>query len=371
MKRNSFIPFAALVTFLKKLLDLRRTVAFRLTLWYAGIFTVSLFAAFLLFYTLVLQSQGISREALAALREDFREYFGNAFIIVILASALIGWFMARRALSGVDNITRTAISISQGELDKRVPVKGQEDEIGRLAQTFNGMLNRIQALIHQMEEVTDNIAHDLRSPIARIRGIAEGMPTSEPSPEERLPMVGTIIDECDRLLEMINTMLDISEAEAGLARLHAKEIDLEEMARDVIDLFGPVAQEKSLSLNLHSSGSVSLSADVQKVQRILSNLLDNAIKYTPSGGAVTVSLIGTERTVRIGVRDTGAGIPENEVTHVFERFYRGEKSRSEPGSGLGLSLARALALIHKGTITVTTVPGEGSEFVVTLPKTRQ
>ncbi len=166
-----------LVTYLKKLFELRRTVAFRLTLWYAGIFTVSLFAAFLLFYTLVLQSQGISREALAALREDFREYFGNALIIVILASALIGWFMARRALSGVDKVTQTAIAISQGELDKRVPANGQQDEIDRLAQTFNSMLDRIQTLMHQMEEVTDNIAHDLRSPIARIRGIAEGMLT--------------------------------------------------------------------------------------------------------------------------------------------------------------------------------------------------
>jgi signal transduction histidine kinase len=343
-------------------------VAFRLTLWYAGIFTVSLFVAFLLFYTLVLQSQGISREALAALREDFREYFGNALIIVILASTLIGWFMARRALSGVDKVTQTAIAISQGELDKRVPVTGQQDEIGRLAQAFNGMLNRIQTLIHQMEEVTDNIAHDLRSPIARIRGIAEGMLTSEPSPEERLPMLGTIIDESDCLLEMINTMLDISEAEAGLARLHPEKIDTAALVRDVCELFQPMAEEKGIKLTIQLTEGLYVSGDLRKLQRVLANLLDNALKYTPAGGDVRMSVAAEERQLAITIEDTGTGIPEEEVPHIFERFYRGEKSRSAQGNGLGLTLARAFITAHGGRIMVTSSPGKGSTFTVVLPR---
>jgi signal transduction histidine kinase len=343
-------------------------VAFRLTLWYAGIFTVSLFAAFLLFYTLVLQSQGISHDALAALREDFREYFGNALVIVVLASTLIGWFMARRALSGVDKVTQTAIAISQGELDKRVPVKGQQDEIGRLAQAFNSMLNRIQALMLQMEEVTDNIAHDLRSPIARIRGIAEGMITSETSPEERLPMAGTIIDECDRLLEMINTMLDISEAEAGLARLHVEEIDIGAVVRDVCELFQPMAEEKNITLTIQLPERLCVSGDLRKLQRVLANLLDNAIKYTPAGGHVRMSVGAEETQVAVTVEDTGIGIPKEEIPHVFERFFRGEKSRSAPGNGLGLTLAQAFVTAHGGRITVTSSPGSGSTFMVVLPR---
>jgi signal transduction histidine kinase len=163
-------------------------------------------------------------------------------------------------------------------------------------------------------------------------------------------------------------MLDISEAEAGIARLRPVEVDAGEMARDVADLFGPVAEDKRVALDLSESGPLLLHADTQKLQRVLSNLLDNAIKYTPSGGSIMISVYGNDREVRIIVRDTGTGIPPPELSHIFDRFYRGEKSRSEPGSGLGLSLARAFVLAHRGTIAVTSMPGEGSEFTITLPK---
>jgi signal transduction histidine kinase len=369
LKRNSSIPYAALGTFLKRLLDLRSTVAFRLTLWYAGIFTVSLCAAFLIFYTLVLQSQGISHDALAALREDVREYFGTALIIVILSSTLIGWFMARRALSGVGKITQTVIAIAEGDLDRRVPEKGQRDEIGRLARTFNAMLNRIQTLIHEMEEMTDNIAHDLRNPVARIRGIAEGILTGEGPIEERLSMAGSVIDECDHLLEMINTMLDISEAEAGLAKLHREEVNIGALTRDVCELFQPLADEKDIALTVEAPETLSVSGDLRKLQRVFANLLDNALKYAPAGGGVRVSVTADAAGVVVTVKDTGVGIPEEEIPHVFDRFYRGERSRSTPGNGLGLTLAHAFVGAHGGRITVTSRSGEGSEFVVILPRT--
>ncbi len=356
------------VTFLRKLLDLRRTVALRLTLWYAGIFTVSLLAAFLLFYTIVLQSQGIGHEALKALREDVREYFVTALILVVLCSALIGWFMARRALSGVGKITDTAIAIAEGDLDQRVPERGQEDEIGRLARTFNSMLNRIQTLIQEMEGMTDNIAHDLRSPIARIRGIAEGMLTGEGPVEERLARAGSVIDECDRLLEMINSMLDISEAEAGLARLQVEKIDIGALLRDVCDLFQPLADGKHMTLTVDAPDALFVSGDLRKLQRVFANLLDNAIKYTSEGGEVRMSATGNESAVTIAIKDTGIGISERDMPHVFDRFFRGDRSRSAQGSGLGLALAQALVTAHKGRISVTSSPDQGSSFTVVLPR---
>jgi signal transduction histidine kinase len=181
-------------------------------------------------------------------------------------------------------------------------------------------------------------------------------------------VIGRVIEECDRLLGMINTMLDISEAEAGIARLYPVEVDVGQMARDLIDLFSPVAEDKQVSVTLRVSGDLSLHADVQKLQRVLSNLLDNAIKYTPPGRSVIISVYGTDRAVRVILRDTGIGIPEPDLSHIFDRFYRAEKSRSEPGNGLGLSLARAFVLAHRGSIAATSTPGEGSEFVVPIPK---
>jgi signal transduction histidine kinase len=266
-------------------------------------------------------------------------------------------------------VRRTAQSIAKGTFDSRVPVKGTGDELDQLAVTFNGMLAQVETALSSMKEVNDNIAHDLRSPITRMRGVAEVTLADRASAEEYQVALGRVIEECDRLLGMINTMLDISEAEAGIVQLQLAEVDLGEMMRDVADLFGPLAEGKHVAINFHVAGPLSLQGDARKLQRVLSNLLDNAIKYTPSGGSVMISGYGEDQAVRIVVSDTGMGVPEPELGHIFDRFYRGEKSRSEPGNGLGLSLARALITAHGGTITVTSAPGQGSEFTVTLPRT--
>ena len=369
MRKDSYIRFVEPATLLKKLADARHTLSFRLTVWYAGIFTVSLFAAFAMFYVLVLHgSHNISREALSALREDFREYFGTMLVCVIVASALIGWAMAKRALSGVEEISRVATAISGGALESRVPLKGRRDEIDRLAGNFNSMVERMENLIKEMKEMNDNIAHDLRSPITRMRGFAEVTLTGSNSLPDYRAMASTVLEECDRLLAMINTMLDISEAETGLAALDLQRVDIEDMIRDVIDLFSPVIDAKGLRTSFQGVGPLIIEADVQKIQRVLSNLLDNAIKYTPQGGSIEVKAVGTDDEVRITVKDAGIGIPGPDLPHVFDRFFRGEKSRSEPGSGLGLSLARALVVAHGGKITATSAPGKGSQFFVILPK---
>ncbi len=370
MKKNSFIRFAAPVISLKNLFKIRHTVAFKLALLYSGVFTVSLSIVFWGFYVIVLYgSHGLSKMALAAIREDFREYLAWPLLIVIILSALAGWFMARQALSGIVQLTRTATAVADGALKERVPVRGKEDEIDRLAITFNKMLEKISALIEGMKETNDSIAHDLRSPISRMRGFAEAALTGSSFSEAHRAFAGDIIEQCDRLLGMINAMLDISEAEAGVTRLILEEVDAVSIVGDAVGLFLPMAEDKGITMEVRAPAVCRLYCDKRKLQRILGNLLDNAIKFTGSGGRIVVSVTGDDKQVAIGIRDTGVGIHERDRLHVFDKFFRGDRSRSEPGSGLGLSLAQAFALSLGGSIEVTSAPGKGSAFTVILPRT--
>jgi len=301
--------------------------------------------------------------------EAFKRIFVITMALLIGLAAGVGWFMARRAVSGVETITRTAQSISGGTLEKRVPIESRGNEIDQLAMTFNQMLDRIQTLVTEVKEMSDNIAHDLKSPITRIRGIAEVTLTNEKSIDEYEGMAASTIEECDRLLDMINTMLMISKTESGVDRLSREEIGVEGLVREACELFEPIAEDKGVTLSCHVLNKSHLVGDNRMIQRMLSNLLDNAIKYTPSGGAVSVSVSENDkRDVVITVKDTGVGLSPNDLPRIFERFYRCDQSRSQPGIGLGLSLARTIARAHGGDVTVTSALNQGSTFTITLPK---
>lgn len=303
--------------------------------------------------------------------EDLLESLFTGFLIVlatvILLGAPIGWFMARRALRGVEEVTRTAMDIADGALDQRVTPVARGDEIDRLAQAFNTMLDRIQALILGMREMTDNLAHDLRSPVARIRASAEMALAGDGSSTGWKELATDTTEECDRLLEMINTTLDIAEAESGAAKLRIAAIDLVEIVGDACDLFGTVAEDKGITLWTELPERCVIRADRQRLQRVLANLLDNALKYTPPGGRVTVGLVEDDGRVRLSVSDNGVGISVEDQSRIFQRFYRCDWSRSEYGNGLGLSLALAFVRAHGGDITVHSRVGEGSSFTVLLP----
>ena len=317
----------------------------------------------------VIVQVGQAMESQARLLEAFKRIFIITMSFLIVLAAGVGWFMARRAVSGIEAVTHTAQKISGGSLQERVPVKPRGDEIDQLATTFNRMVDRIQTLLTEIKEMSDNIAHDLRSPVTRIRGTAEVTLTTGKSLEDYENMAASTIEDCDRLLDMINTMLLISKTEAGVEKPSGEEVEVVALIRRACELFDPIAEDKNVSLNCYAAEKASVNGDARMLQRMLANILDNAVKYTPSGGKIEVSLTGAKNhNITISIKDTGVGISGPDLNRIFERFYRCDQSRSQPGTGLGLSLARAIARAHGGDITVTSTVNQGSSFNITLPK---
>ena len=316
----------------------------------------------------VILQLGQSLENVARFVEAFRKIVIGTLVLLVLLSAGFGWFLARRAVSGVQAVTRTARSISAGTLEERVPVKTHGDEIDQLATTFNAMLDRIQHLVEGIREISDNVAHDLKSPITRIRGAAEIALTTGNDILEFKQMAASNIEECDRLLDMINTMLMISQTEAGVGEIEQMDVDMAEVVPDACILFQPMAADKGVGLVGEKMEIATLKGSRSLLQRMVANLVDNAIKYTPEDGKVHVSVhTRKDREIVLTITDTGVGISKAEQSHIFERFYRCDPSRSTTGAGLGLSLAKAIAEAHQGRIHVKSEPGQGSTFQVILP----
>jgi heavy metal sensor kinase len=316
----------------------------------------------------IISQLGQSMESYTRFIEAFRKIFVVTMASLFIFAVIIGWFMARHALAGVETVTQTARHISEGSLNERVPVKKNQDEIDQLAITFNQMLDRIQKLVTGIREMSDNIAHDLKSPITRIRGLSEVSMTTGASEKDYENLAASTIEECDRLLDMINTMLVISKTEAGVNKLDAVEMDIGAMVRDACNLFQAPAEDKGIRLSCDADGHFKIYGDHRLIQRMIANLLDNAIKYTPAGGRVDLTVHADEHDfVSLSVTDSGIGISDTDCTRIFERFYRCDPSRSEAGIGLGLSFARAIARAHGGDITVTSEVGVGSTFTITLP----
>ncbi len=294
-----------------------------------------------------------------------------ACCLIIPVGALVGWFTARKAVIGIQEVSRAAGDIKDGQFDRRVSLPSRGDEIDDLANTFNAMAERIRKLIDEMREMTDNIAHDLRSPLARIRAISETVLSSgehegEYGAECRKAASDTL-EECDRLLQMINMTLDVAEAEADIRDVPVEVIDLSALAEDACELFAPLAEERAISLSTRLNSHCQVTGHKHNLQRMLTNLIDNAVKYTPEHGEVIVALNQVENEFVIEVADTGDGVPEPERERIFDRFYRCDQSRSLDGCGLGLSFSRAVARAHGGDIRLTQQRELKSVFEVSIP----
>lgn len=299
--------------------------------------------------------------------ERYRETFGVALVAMLVCGGLFGFLLARKAMSGVQRVTDTATRIGKHDLGRRVPLADEGEEINALARAFNSMLERIEILLGEFQQVTDNVAHELRTPITRIRGTAETTLKGSDDLNEYREMAASIIDGCDDLVEMIGTMLEIAKTDSGAVELDFVPLDIQEIVAEAIDLFAPMAEDKDIDIRFAESAQPAMvNGDRSRLQRVAANLLDNAIKYTSRGGSITVSVKMYPGNASVEISDTGIGINENDIPHIFERFYRGDKSRSTAGSGLGLSLALAIIRAHGGDITVKSTE-HGSTFAFFLP----
>lgn len=278
-------------------------------------------------------------------------------LALTLALGLIGGIVfSRNVLARIEGITRASRDIMAGDLRRRLPRSGSDDEIDRLAASLNDMLDEIERLVTSMREVTDNIAHDLRSPLTRLRNRIEITLMHEASPAEYRATLDETVDEVAGLLETFNGLLAIARAEAGRPEGTPEVFDLSAAVNDMVELYAPVAEEKSLTLTGDVATGVSLTGFRQILSQALGNLLDNAIKYTPAGGRLSVVLKRCEQGCEMIVADTGPGIPEADRDRVLDRFVRLEASRNSPGSGLGLSLVRAVARLHNAELILEDNP---------------
>jgi signal transduction histidine kinase len=280
------------------------------------------------------------------LLHEITEYLVAGLGVAVLFSLAMGVTMGHAILGRMDTIGRTAGEIMAGDLSQRVPLGDRNDEFDALAGRLNSMLDRIQQLIKGIREVTDNVAHDLRSPLSRLRNHLEVTLLEERSAAEYRQAIGSTIEDVESLIKTFNAMLGIAQVESGNHRTQWGRLDLNQLASDLEELYRPAAGRKGQRFNLVTGPPAEITGSRDLIAQAIGNLLDNAIKYTPEGGNIRLQVVPFDEAVEVVVQDTGAGIPAAEREHVLERFVRLESSRHTTGNGLGLSLVAAVARLH-------------------------
>jgi signal transduction histidine kinase len=301
---------------------------------------------------------------------NFRKIALNIFLPALFFSLLTGWLVTRGALAPLHALIETVRHILvTGDLQRRVPAGAKRGELTELTAMFNRMLDQNEKLIRGSRETLDNVAHDLRTPMTHLRNAAERalqLPDSDSA--ARQDALADCVEESEQILHMLNALMDLAEAGTGSLRLECEETNLRELADEVIDLYALLAEERGIALKNEIPNGLSVYADRIRLRQCVANLVDNALKYSPNGSAVTLSADTTEHEVEFSITDKGCGIAEEDLPRIWDRLYRAEQSRTTPGLGLGLSLVRAIIEAHGGTIDVQSSPGQGSTFTLHLPR---
>ena len=311
------------------------------------------------------RSSRVRDEVLAHFRARAVEVGIVVAIIAIAGGALVGYL----ALSPVRALEATTHAILEtGRFDTRVATRGTRDPLDRLGDRINTMLARIERLVRGMREALDNVAHDLRTPLTRLRNVAEST-LDEQDPAALRDGLGRALEEADRVSATLTALMDISEAETGTLRLTPEPLHVAAVVDEAVSLHADDAEDRGIALASRIDPALTIVADRTRLRQVVANLIENAVKYSDAGGRVDVDAVAAEGTpsVTIVVRDTGAGIAAADLPFVWDRLYRGDTSRSARGLGLGLSLVKAIVEAHGGRVGVTSAPGQGSVFTVTLP----
>lgn len=287
---------------------------------------------------------------------------------VVAAGMAGGWWMSRRALAPIDGMIGTVRQITADRLDRRVPVANPDDELGRLAATFNSMIARLERTFDEMRRFTADAAHELRTPLSVLRSEAEVVLRADRTPEQYRRTLQNQVEEVERLSRLADQLLFLCREDGRNHPAVASSVRLDQLLEQLAEDIRPLAEERSLSLDVTRLEPCLVVCDVERVRRLFFNLLDNAIKYTPTGGRIQMALHGRGAVCRAVIADTGVGIAPEHQGHIFERFYRVESSRTTPGFGLGLAICRSIAESHGGTIRVNSVPGEGTTVEVEFPR---
>jgi heavy metal sensor kinase len=295
---------------------------------------------------------------------------GAAFPLAIAIAGMGGYVLARRALAPLGRMADRARTITAERLGERLPVENPGDELGRLAAVFNDAFARLERSFEQLRRFTADASHELRTPLTAMRSVGEvGLRERRDAVAYR-EIIGSMLEETDRLGRLVEGLLTLSRADGGNVLLRREDVDLAELVREVTGQLGVLAEEKRQSFAVDASGPVAAWVDRSVIRQALINLVDNAVKYTPPGGSVRISVRNGGPGPTVEVTDTGSGIPPEHHDRVFDRFYRIDKARSRDlgGAGLGLSIARWAVEAHGGRIDLNSVEGRGSTFRITLPQ---
>ncbi len=312
---------------------------------------------------------GISLENMYNTLRRFVLIMAAVFPLGLLLAGGGGWLLARRALRPVDHMTKAAQRISGEHLTERLLETGTGDELDRLARTLNEMLTRLDESFRQVRQFSADASHELQTPLTILKGEIEVALRSGRTPEEYQQVLTSSLEEIERISRLVEGLLLLARADSGVLRMDHKPLALHELVSEVAAQMQKLAEDQSISLLLEDLAPVTICGDKEQLHRLLLNLVDNSIKYTPAGGSVTLSLRSEGSQALISVTDTGIGLSEAEQAQIFTRFYRAAEARSQSGggAGLGLCIAQSIAFAHGGKIQVHSSPGQGSTFTVVLP----
>jgi heavy metal sensor kinase len=291
-----------------------------------------------------------------------------AIVGVIVLAGLGGLFLAGRVLKPVEQITRTAQKIEESDLSQRITVKN-DDELGRLATTLNAMIERLEEAFNRQRQFTADASHELRTPLAIMQAEATLALSKERTEADYRKSLETISQESTYMSSVIGKLLFLARSDAGKEQLNFEDVDIKELLTGLSTNIEALAQDKGIKFSVDAQESLIVNGDKVKLRQLFINILENAVRYTPADGAVSVSLVKKDENALATISDTGVGIPPEHLPHIFERFYRVDKARSKAdgGVGLGLAIAKYIAESHKGTIEVESQVGKGTTFYVSIP----